>query len=75
MNDVVNPNTGLYHDQSLFNLTEPVKALPVRLCVVVILGMTIFFVFPKVMRCEKKLTPRMIIFFSVVKILGVNFLL
>ena len=27
MNDVVNPNTGLYHDQSLFNSTYVAKPL------------------------------------------------
>ena len=27
MNDVVNPNIGLYHDQSLFNLIPTVKPL------------------------------------------------
>ena len=32
MNDVVNLNTGLYHDQSLLNLIRIVKPLPARLC-------------------------------------------
>ena len=32
MNDVVNLNTGLYHDQSLFNLINTVKPLPAALC-------------------------------------------
>ena len=31
MNDVVNPNTGLYHDQSLFNLIQIVNPLSAKL--------------------------------------------
>ena len=31
MNDVVNHNTGLYHDQSLFNLIQIVNPLSAKL--------------------------------------------
>ena len=43
MNDVVNPNTGLYHDQSLFNLIQTVKPLSAGLCGVTVFGMNPFF--------------------------------
>jgi len=43
MNDVVNPNTGLYHDQSLFNLIQLVKPLSAGLCGVTDFGMNSFF--------------------------------
>ena len=43
MNDVVNPNTGLYHDQSLFNLIQIVKPLSAKLCGVTVFGMNSFF--------------------------------
>ena len=38
MNDVVDPNTGLYHDQSLFKLTKPSEKSASET------GITIFFV-------------------------------
>ena len=53
MNDVVNPNTGLYHDQSLFNLIQTVKPLSAGLCGVTVFGMNPFF-FPKVNRLWEK---------------------
>ena len=43
MNDVVNHNTGLYHDQSLFNLIQIVKPLSAKLCGVTDFGMNSFF--------------------------------
>ena len=62
MNDVVNPNTGLYHDQSLFNQIQIVKPLLVGLCVMLLfLGWQFFFFFKSIELLEKKI--RMTIFF------------
>ena len=63
MNDVVNPNTGLYHDQSLFNLIQIVNPLPAGLCVVADCSMNSCF--SKVnMLWEKKNVRMTKLFFS-----------
>jgi len=54
MNDVVTPNTGLYHDQSLFNLIQFVKPLSAGLCGVTDFGMNSFFFQTKYVVGQKK---------------------
>jgi len=64
MNDVVNLNTGLYHDQSLFNLINTVKPLPAALCGVADFSMNSCFSKVNMLWEKKNVRMTKMVFFS-----------